>query len=105
MSAPLNTYGLTPLKLWKFWEIDGWQLLVSVREHEDDASRDSVVFAVGCDQIDGEISMSISGHPHVVAKIFGESVNDEAAARTALQAVFDYSEKVMPGLAAKAAKA
>jgi len=105
MSAPLNTYGLTPLKRWKLWEIEGWQLLIFVEEDEDDEERDAVIFTTGVDQLGEGLTLKITGSPDAAQKIFEMSANDETGARKCIQQLLDQLHSIMPDLAERAAQA
>lgn len=95
MSEPLNTYGLTPLKFWKLFDIDGWQLLV-VAEVNDDDNGFSLVYSTAFEElgstVDFKIGYSTQGEPSqkvedILKDIF-EKI-DEEAARKAMQVVLD----------------
>lgn len=94
----LNTYGLTPTKQWKLWEIDGFQLLVTLEEDKDNEDHDCVRFATNIDEM-GEVAVSIKGPPAVMQKAFGMAATDEASARQNLQGLLDQVVKTFPSLA------
>lgn len=95
MTEPLNTYGLTPLKFWKLFDIDGWQLLVVAQTNDDDNGF-SLVYSTAFDElgstVDFKIGYSTQGDPSektedILKKLFDEV--DEVAARKAMQVVLD----------------
>lgn len=96
MNQPLNTYGLTPGKeAWKLFLIDGWQLLITTEQDEEDDTSFKLVYAIQIDEI-GKIEFKIGyttqGDPsetveQLLQKMFDEI--DEEAARKALQVVLN----------------
>lgn len=96
MSA-LKTYGLTPTKQWKLWEIDGFQLLVTLGEDEDNEDHDCVRFATNVDEM-GEITIGLKGSPAVMQKAFDAAATDEVSARQNLQGLLDQVVKAFPSL-------
>lgn len=98
MSDPINSHGLTPLKFWKLHEIDGFQLLVSLQEHDEDENRDQVVFETGVEELGSTMQMAISGPPKAMRLAFDMAAKDEAGARCALQKLFDQVHALLPSL-------
>jgi len=88
MADALNTYGLTPLTWWKLFEVDGWQVLVSVEQDEEDDDRFAVCFSTAYEALGEVTTIRLSGTGEEWAR---EVFNATTDGRKALQMVLDQS--------------
>jgi len=84
--AALNTYGLKPLTWWKLFEVEGWQVLVSVEQDEDDDDRYVVCFSTAFEALGDGTTIKLSGNGREWAERVFAATNDGPKA---LQMILD----------------
>lgn len=84
---PINTYGLTPMPTpwWKLFEVDGWQVLVSVEEDEEREGRFGVRISAAIGELEEVTSITLSAEGEDFARnLFAEMVDGRKVLQTFL---------------------
>jgi len=99
MSEAINTYGLKPLTWWKLFEVEGWQVLVSVEQSEDDDDRYALTFSTAFEALGDVTSVKVSGSGREWAEQAFEATSD---GRKAIQAILDQAGPLIAEMVAGA---
>lgn len=94
--AELNTYGLKPLKWWKLFEVEGWQVLVSVEEDEEREGRFGVRISTAFDALGDVTSITLSAEGREFAERVFDEMNDGPKA---LQMILDQAGPLVARMA------
>ncbi|WP_295709534.1 hypothetical protein [uncultured Brevundimonas sp.] len=93
--APLNTYGLEPMSWWKLFEVDGWQVLVSVEEDEQREGRFGVRISAAIGQLEEVTTITLSAADERFARtVFAEMTDGRKVLQTFLDQVGPMANKM-----------